>query len=123
MAKLTRSQLADHLIGNRGKDALQQVAAYLLSSGRTKEADLIVREVEEQLSNNGRIVARVASARKLDADQQREIIQMIKNTTGAESVEIINEVDPSHLGGVVVRTPKQEVDLSIRSRLNRLKRA
>ena len=121
--KLSRKQLADYLIENPGSQARDQVAAYLVSEGRSKEVDLVIREVENQLAKRGRTVARVGSARKLDADQQRNVIKMIKQDNNVKSVEIINEVDPSLLGGVVVRTPGSEVDVSLRSKLDRLKQA
>ncbi len=122
--KLTRRQLADYILGHRGKEAIQQVAGYLISNGRSKEVDLVIREVESQLLHQGRAVAHVESARKLEADEQKNVIKMLKSqSSDIQSVEIINEIDPSLLGGVVVRTPEQEVDLSIRSRLNRMKRA
>lgn len=122
--RLSRAQLATFIIGNRGKDAVNQVAGYLIANGRSKEVDLVVREIESRLDAQGRTVARVASARKLSADEQRNVVKMIKSRhADIESVEIINEVDPSVLGGVVVRTPREEVDVSIRGRLNRMKRA
>ena len=122
--KLSRGQLADFVLGNRGKEAVQQVAGYLVANGRSKEVDLVLREIESRLEKNGRTVARVTSARKLQADEQKNVIQMLKSRDSKiKSVEVINEVDPSVLGGVVVRTPGEEVDVSIRSRLNRMKRA
>jgi F-type H+-transporting ATPase subunit delta len=121
--KLTRTQLANYLVTHHSDDAVNHVAAYLFSTGRAKEVDLVIREVEAVLSKRGRAVAHIASARKLDADQQRSIIKMLKERTNAQSVEIINNVDPSLLGGVVVSTPEMEVDLSVRNKLERLKRA
>ena len=122
--KLSRGQLADYIVTSGDKNAVKQVAAYLVSNGRSKEVDLVIREVETLLNNNGRTVARVQSARKLGADEQRAVIKMLKSQdANIQSIEIINEIDPSLLGGVVVRTPEQEVDLSIRGRLNRMQRA
>ena len=121
--KLTRTQLADYLVEHPDKRAAQQVASYLISSGRSKEIDLVIRQVESRLSKGGRMVARVSSAHKLDADQQRSIIKLVKQLReDIESVEVINKVDPSLLGGVVIRTPEMEVDVSLRGRLNRLMR-
>lgn len=120
--KLTRKQLAAHLIEHPGQQSVSQVAAYLVDNGRSKEMELVVREVEAQLSDTGRTVAHVRSARKLSADQQRDVISMLKANSKTQSVEIINTVDPSLLGGVVVSTPEMEVDLSVRGRLERLKR-
>lgn len=122
--KISRSQLAEYLIESNDKNAIQMVAAYLVENGRSKEVGLVIREVESKLSKTGRVVARVESARKLEADLQRQVIALIKNqSSDVQSVEIINEIDPSLLGGVVIRTPGSEVDLSIRHKLNKLKSA
>ena len=121
--KLSRKQLAEYLLENPTKVAMSQVAGYLVSEGRSKEVELVVREVESQLHGRGRTVARVSSARKLDAEEQKNVIKMLKaQNNSVESVEIINEIDPSLLGGVIVRTPETEVDVSIRGRLMRMKR-
>lgn len=121
--KLTRKQLAGFLIDNPGKQASNQVASYLLSEGRSKELSLVVREVEVILGERGRVVAHVTSARELDAAQEKALTKQVITQTGAKSVEIINDIDPSLLGGVVIRTPEMEVDLSVRAKLERLKRA
>lgn len=121
--KLSRRQLAEYIIAHPGDAAIKQVAGYLVSEGRAKEVNLVIREVEVILEKRGRTVARVGSARKLDADQQRKVISMLKSRDNVQSVEIINEVDPSLLGGVVVRTPGMEVDVSVREKLNRLRSA
>lgn len=119
--KITLRQLAKFLHDNPTTKNVKLVASFLVSNGRRKEAIAIVREVESMLSQEGRIVARVKSAHKLQESEQKEIIRMLKNDHGAKSVEIINEIDPSLLGGVIVRTPNMEVDLSVQSKLNKLK--
>ena len=122
--KLSRGQLADYILNSDGKDAVKQVAGYLVANGRSKEVDLVIREVETKLNSKGRTVARVQSTRELGADEQKQVIKMLKSQDAdIKSIEIINEIDPSLLGGVVVRTPRTEVDLSIRGRLNRMQKA
>lgn len=122
--KLSRTQLAEYLIANPSKRAAQQVGAYLIGNGRSKEVDTVLRQVEAELNKRGRTVTHVSSAHKLDADQQRSIVMLVKQLrTDIQSVEVINQVDPSLLGGVVIRTPEMEVDVSLRGRLNRLARA
>lgn len=121
--KYSRKQLADFLIDNPGKPALRQVASHLIHTGRSKEVDLVVREVEARLASQGTVVARVASAHELGATEEKSVERLVKQTTGATAVELINEIDPSLLGGVVVRTPGTETDVSVRNRLEQLKRA
>jgi len=123
--KLTRGQLADFVLAADGSTrSLKQVAGYLVANGRSKEVDMVIREVESKLDQKGHTVARVRSARELGGDQQKKIVAMLKQQDQViKSVEIINEVDPSLVGGVVVRTPRTEVDVSIRGRLNRMNQA
>ena len=60
MAQLTRRQLAQYgaaelLNGNMA--VVQELAAYLVETKRSKEADMLVRDIESALADQGVIVA------------------------------------------------------------------
>lgn len=121
--KLSRRELVAYLMEHKTERDVMRVAAYLIENGRSREFGAILRDTEEQLMQSGRAVAHVRSARKLDTDEQRNIIAKLKQQDESiESVEIINTIDPSLVGGAVVRTPRMEVDVSIRGRLERMRR-
>lgn len=66
-------------------------------------------------------VAKVSSARELSESWKKKIEEKLLATTRYEKMEIEYRVDPSLIGGVVIRLGDRVVDNSIRSKLAALK--
>jgi F-type H+-transporting ATPase subunit delta len=121
-ARLSRRKMADYvadklIAGTPVKEALQEVAAYLHDSGRTREQELLVRDIEEAMAARGVVVADVSSARPIDASIEAKI----KTMTGAKVLQVRQSVDESLLGGIRVDVPGKRFDGTIRHKLNALK--
>lgn len=110
--------VADKLVaGTPVSAALREVAAYLQDSRRTREQELLVRDIESEMANRGIVVADVASAHPLD----KAIEAQIKAMTGATSLQLRQSVDESLLGGIRIDIPGKRFDGTIRHKLNALK--
>lgn len=70
----------------------------------------------------GEVSADVTSAHPLSATQQDELKATLKGVTGKD-VAINAVVDPSLLGGLVVKVGSRQIDTSLRTKLNSLKLA
>lgn len=70
----------------------------------------------------GEVSADVTSAHPLSAAQQDELKATLKGVTGKD-VAINAIVDPSLLGGLVVKVGSRQIDTSLRTKLNSLKLA
>lgn len=70
--------------------------------------------------HRGEVTAEVASAAELSDAQMKSLRSALKAAVG-QDVRIATEVDPSLLGGLVVRVGSRMVDTSLRTRLNNLK--
>ncbi|MET0979797.1 MAG: F0F1 ATP synthase subunit delta [Candidatus Saccharimonadales bacterium] len=122
-ARLSRRKLAifvtDKLLagGHQAHEVLRELAAYLVTERRTRELDLIVRDIEVMLAERGVVVADITSARPLDATIRAEITTML----GAKSVQLRESIDETLLGGVRIDTPGQRFDGTIRHKLNALR--
>jgi F-type H+-transporting ATPase subunit delta len=127
MATISRRRLADHIAtelvaGHAVKPLLQQVASYLVDHRLTSQAELLIRDVEAILAREHSVVlAEVISARELSAGLIRNIEQFVAASQGAKQVEVSTSVDPSLLGGIIVRTPSAELDTTVRKQLNALR--
>ena len=127
MQALSRRSIATYVAGElaRGKTAaplLQQVAGYLVEHKRTNQVELLVRDIEAILARDHKVVlAEVISARELSTGLIKNIEQFVKTSEGATQVEVNTSIDPSLLGGVIVRTPRAELDTTVRKQLNALK--
>ena len=124
MVKVSRRQLAvyaaDALLAGKN-EVVEQLAAYLVETGRTNEVELLVRDIEKALSLRGAVVAHLASAYSLGEDQKTNIEALLSKRYGAKSIAMSTAEDDSLLGGVVLQVAGEELDSSLRRNINRLK--
>jgi F-type H+-transporting ATPase subunit delta len=122
-ARLSRRKIAIFvtnklLAGNhQALEVMRELAAYLVTERRTRELDLIVRDIEEMLADSGVVVADVASARPLSEAMKTEVAAML----GASSVQLRESVDEALLGGIRIDTPGKRFDGTIRHKLTALR--
>ncbi|WP_077968034.1 F0F1 ATP synthase subunit delta [Ensifer adhaerens] len=72
--------------------------------------------------HRGEITADVTSAHALTAAQQNELKATLKGVTGKD-VAVSVTVDPSILGGLIVKVGSRQIDTSLRTKLSTLKLA
>lgn len=72
--------------------------------------------------HRGEAAAEVTSAHALSAAQEKELKAALKSVAGKD-VSITVTVDPSLLGGMVVRIGSRQIDTSLKTKLNSLKLA
>lgn len=110
--------VADKLVSGQASGlVLREVAAYLVATGRTREQELLVRDIESALAARGIVVADVASAFAISKDVKAQIAKLV----GASTVELRETIDPSLLGGVRVDVPGRRFDGTIRHKLTALR--
>ena len=72
----------------------------------------------------GQSTAHVTSATPLSDAQKTSLVEALKESVGVgRNVEITSKVDPSILGGLIVKIGSRMVDSSLKSKLQRLKLA
>ena len=92
----------------------------LAQNGRLRELKSIIRLVRElALGHRGETTAEVTSAHPLNDRQIAELKAKLRARMGRD-VAVNAAVDPSLLGGIVVRLGSQMIDASIRTKLNTL---
>jgi F-type H+-transporting ATPase subunit delta len=64
--------------------------------------------------------AEITSASPLTDDQKKSVTKIVKDYTGKE-VELTEHIDESLIGGFILRVGDQQIDDSIRRKLNDLK--
>jgi F-type H+-transporting ATPase subunit delta len=70
----------------------------------------------------GEVTVHVASARPLSAEQSAALTDALKKVVG-QKINIEAKVEPELIGGLVVRVGSRMVDTSIRTQLQKLRRA
>ena len=92
----------------------------LAQNGRLSELRDVIRMVRMlALSHRGETTAEVSSAHPLNDQQVAELKSKLRTRLGRD-VTINASVDPTLLGGLVVRLGSQMIDASIRTKLNTL---
>jgi F-type H+-transporting ATPase subunit delta len=83
----------------------------------------IIRSYRQIVARHrGEVAAEVVSAHALSAAQQDELKAALKASTGKD-VTIDLTVDPSILGGLIVKVGSRQIDTSLRTKLSSLKLA
>ena len=121
MNKLSRTKLARYVAAEvqagRSETAIQQLAAYLVQTGRAREAELVIRAVNEELERGGVVIASVTSAEPIDQAVRDAVASML----GSSQTAFDETVDPGVLGGIRVVTPSRLLDATFRRRLTTLR--
>jgi F-type H+-transporting ATPase subunit delta len=104
--------------------SLDQLTANFLGvlarNGRKNELRKVIRAFRRLAAEHrGEVTAEVVTARPLNDDQVAALKAQLRVRAGRD-VTIDAEVDPSILGGIVVKLGSQQIDASIRTKLNRL---
>jgi len=102
--------------------ATNQLAALLLEQHLHGQLDEILDDIAREYARvHGHIEADVTTAFPLSADLKKQITQTVKNKTKATSVTLHEQIDRSLLGGVIITAPDMELDVSLKTKLAKLK--
>lgn len=121
-ARVSRRKIALYvtqqlLEGAKQKAVMREVAAFLVETRRTRELDLVIRDIEGELAAHGIVVADVLSAYPLADELKKEVARLV----GAKDLQLRETIDPSVLGGMRVSVPGKRFDGTIRHKLEALK--
>jgi F-type H+-transporting ATPase subunit delta len=84
---------------------------------------LVVAAVQDMIAaHNGEITAEVTAAQALEQGQVDRIAANLKTALGADVIVKLR-VDPSIMGGLVIRVGSRLIDSSVKTKLERLHRA
>lgn len=114
--------ITDKLGKQPAKQLSREVAAYLLEDNRVGELDSLLRDVQQQRADAGMVEAIAVSAHPLTDKVRSDIKAQVKVAMpSAKSIIISERLDPDVVGGVKIELANQQLDLSIRSKLNKFK--
>ena len=128
MSTISRQQLAE-IIGERTlstsnqKALAQEIAAYLLESGQKTNLESLVRDVVEYRARHGVVEATAVSAHRIDDDMFAEIRTILQQRyPDAKRIILNSRIDASVVGGIKVSLPHEQLDMTVREKLDTFKR-
>ena len=108
-----------------GADALTvKFVGTVASNGRLHALSRIISAfLAEHARRRGEVSAEVISAVEMDDARRARVEQAVSKLAGSDKLALSMRVDPSLIGGLVVRIGSRMIDTSIRTKLNRLETA
>lgn len=122
----TRQDLAQVIATHKGdntKQLAREIAAYLLEKRQTASLESLLRDIMAYRESEGNVEASVTTAHDLSPQLLEEIEQLIKaGKPGAKKVNAYSAHDPSVVGGLKVRLANEQLDMTVRAKLDTFKR-
>ncbi len=125
--KIPRHQVAAALakrsLGNvNAPKFATEIAAYLLAERRTSELDSLLRDIMQYRADNGIVEVIAASAHPLTHQVNSNIEMQVRELyPSAKQIIITPEHDETAVGGVRLELANQQLDLTVRNKLNLFK--
>ena len=130
LRRLVQSPVFDAAEKKRGMDALltrmnadpltRNLISLLIKNGRLFVLQGLARAfMDLAAKDRGEVSAEAVTAHPLSPEQDAELRRQIAQAVGRE-VNLTTRVDPSLLGGLIVKVGSRMMDSSLRTKLNRL---
>ncbi len=116
-----RADALDEMLGDRVSQPVKNLIQLMLRRSRIEELPRVAAEFRRlDDARQGITHATATSATALTPDEVRALTARLEQSTGGR-IALDVEVDPSLLGGLVVRVGDRLIDGSVRGRLERLR--
>lgn len=101
----------------------REVAAYLLHENKVAELDSLMRDVIAYRAEHGVVEAVALSAHDLDHTDLEDIEQLLQEEYPSAKQFTVDQVKvPELIGGVKIELPGEQLDLTVRAKVNTFKR-
>ena len=99
------------------------IAGYLLEQNRVDELDSLMRDVIKYRNEHGHVEVTVVSAFPITGSVRNDVLDAIKHELPGAKTYVLNEkIDESVVGGLRIEFAGEELDLTVRAKLNTFKR-
>lgn len=117
------------VIGAKSLDAsdfrqlAREIAAYLMETNQTAGLESLIRDIMAYRARHGVVESTTTSAHALSNDDIDDIKYILRSEYPQANSLFINETkDPSVIGGVRIDMPGEQLDLTVRAKVNTFKR-
>jgi F-type H+-transporting ATPase subunit delta len=111
------------LTGGRISDLTAKFNTLLIRKGRETNMPEVIEAFIEQYKDHMKIrVVKLTTATEVSEDMKKSIISKVKGMGEMTNIELISIVDPSIIGGFVLKVGDQVFDSSISNELNNISR-
>ena len=116
-------QMTEEVFKGRVSKEMTGFLVIIIEKDRYRDLDAVLTYFIDRVKEEKHIgVAFVTTAVALDEATQTKIVKRLLETTGYETMEMHYSVDPSIIGGMIIRIGDRVIDSSITTKLNELKK-
>lgn len=116
-----KKAVVKRMVGDQVDPLMRNFLMLLIDRGRIIFLEQIGKQYLALLRElNQTVLAEVTSTIELSEDQKNTVSERVKSMTGAADVELETKIDPSLLGGVIIKVGSQIIDSSLRGQLRRI---
>ncbi|BAZ46345.1 ATP synthase F1 subuint delta [Chondrocystis sp. NIES-4102] len=109
------------VMGNDANPYLVNFIMLLIDKRRIVFLEAIIEQYLNLLRKlNQTVLAEVTSATELNDEQKNNVVEKVKAISQAHDVELKTSVDPSLIGGVIIKVGSKVIDASLRGQLRRI---
>ena len=124
VSKDEREGIIKEVFGGRLSDDLLYFLILLVQKGRYAHVEEILAYFTDRVKEVESIgTAYVTTAVELSAEQKDAVSKRLRETTSYRKIEMIYQVDPSIIGGMIIRIKDRVVDSSIKTKLEGMERS
>jgi len=115
-----KKKIVDEVFKDKATDEISNFMKIIIDKRRVKNLNSIVAQFENLIyEHKGIVKATAVTTVLLGKDEKDSLIKKLESITG-KKVELINEIDKSLLGGVLIKLGDQVIDGTLRGKLNNL---
>ncbi|MCL2934410.1 MAG: F0F1 ATP synthase subunit delta [Trichodesmium sp. MAG_R03] len=116
-----KKAVVQRMVGDQVDPYMRNFLMLLIDRGRIIFLEQIGKQYLALLRElNKTVLAEVTSTVELNEDQKNTVRERVKLMTSAREVEIETKVDPSLLGGVIIKIGSQIIDSSLQGQMRRI---
>ncbi|MCC2546043.1 ATP synthase F1 subunit delta [Hymenobacter sp. BT175] len=110
------------IFGGKVTEVTEKFFTIITQHNRESALEWVATEFQSQYElMQGIQVAQVTTAMPLSAELREHVTRLVKAQTGLEQVTLSEKVDPSLIGGFILRTGDRQIDDSVRNSLRKLR--
>ncbi len=117
--EIAQAVLNDLQAGKSSQTVVTSLAAYLVHERRSRDADAIVRDLDRLQCLRGKVELEAVTVSGLSAELKQTITKLFQKD--GQDITVHETHDPSVLGGVLVESGEERLDLTLRRQIQRLK--
>lgn len=124
--RMTRPHIAEAFVMQADtvgiKTATKELAALLLEHRMHGQVEELILDIaREYQRKHGVVEAEARTPYALGVELKKQLLELVKTSTGAKKVVLHEQIDESLLAGVVLSAPDMELDLSLKTKLAKLR--